>query len=245
MSRAGKQAAAALGVCVIGIGAWMAVSSTGTSQPSPGSRLTAQQEQSRWALPEVDLDDHGQGRDWPEHRDDYTAPAEELIEHADHLDFSRIPDGTRQQVEAELSRRDVLADELWLSYGSLLGASPDRPRPPMVAELDVFELAYVLLAVRAQTLAEQVHAADGRPDRVRGGLVDHELVSVEVARGCVSVAFAQDRYGRSWQAPVGPAGSASLADRVVAGVRVATDPAPTCAGAKVVLSRAAEQVLRG
>jgi hypothetical protein len=186
-----------------------------------------------------------------DHEDDYTASAEELLGHVDHLDFDRIPPDTRQELEAMLARRAQERSALWTAYGPAMTRTPSPPLPTAAAVLDVDEFAYVLMSVRALTLADAVdrhgslEAARSRPEVGP----DHDAVTAlaePAAAGtgtCVTVAWAGDPYARTFSARTGAAGGRPTADRLEQAVTVGVAGEPGCTGQPPSFSPAATRAL--
>jgi hypothetical protein len=179
------------------------------------------------------------------HEDDYSAPAEELVEHADHLDFDRLPPDTRREIEAELARRDAIATELWAVYGPSLTGDPSTERPAAVQVLGAYELGYVLMTARAERLASAVAQAGGLDEALAlpATGADHDDVTAVLDGDCVTVAFSQDPFDRAFGARVGPAGSGDLSERIARRVTVGAAGAPTCGGAPPAFSTSAVTAL--
>jgi len=180
-----------------------------------------------------------------DHEDDYSAPAEDLVEHADHLDFDRLPPDTRREIEAELARREAIADALWAVYGPALTGNPSTVRPPAVEALGAYELGYVVMAARAEQLASAVAQTGGLPEALAlpSTGADHPDVAVTLDMGCLTVAFEQDPFERAFGARVGARASGDLQTRLVSRVRVDAAGAPACDGAPPAFSPDAEIAL--
>jgi hypothetical protein len=186
-----------------------------------------------------------------DHEDDYTASAEELLGHVDHLDFDRLPADTRRELEAMLTRRAGERSGLWTAYGPALTRTSSPPLPTEAAVLDVDEFAYVLMTVRAMALADAVdrygslEAARSRPEVGP----DHESVTATAepaaaAPGtCVTVAWAGDPYGRTFSARSGAAGGRPTQDRLEREVTVGIAGEPGCTGQPPSFSPAAARAL--
>jgi hypothetical protein len=201
------------------VGGWQLTSG---DQPQPGSTATPAVSP---APPVLD------------HEDDYSAPAEELIDHLDHLDLDRVPPETLRQLEAMVAEREAVASGLWSVYGPALFRD-DGPLPPRFRSLDAYELAYVLMAARADQLATSV-ATHGSLEAARPVVgPEHEQVEVRQADDCVTVAFADDPFAR-----VGPQGPGSLQQRLEQRVTVGLAGEPACDGAPLSLSPGAQVAL--
>ena len=172
------------------------------------------------------------------HEDDYDAPADELADHADHLDLSRLSPARREAVEQELERRGSAGEQLWAAYGPRLGA------PATVRSLAVPELAFVLLGARADQLAQAVAAQGGLAAAQALPDVGAEAdgVAVRVRGGCVAVRWDGDEYGRVLGAPVAAGTGGTVRERL-ARVRVAAVGEPACEGGPVALSPDADRAL--
>ncbi|HWH27767.1 MAG TPA: hypothetical protein VNU26_02190 [Mycobacteriales bacterium] len=179
-----------------------------------------------------------------DHVDDYSAPAEDLIDHVDHLDFDRLPPDTRAELEAELARRDAVAGQLWAAYGDALLDGDPQAEPVLARELPTYELAYVLVAARAEQLAAAV-ARTGSIDAARRQMPDHPEVTASLDGDCVTVAYGQDPFARAFGARVGPVGAGPLLERLERSVRVGPAGAPACDGAPIALSPGAVVALGG
>ena len=172
------------------------------------------------------------------HEDDLDAPVDELVGHADHLDLSRLSPAKREAVEQELERRGAVGEDLWAAYGERLGA------PPRVRSLAAQELAFVLLAGRADQLAEAVArtgslaAARALPEVGP----DAEDVEARVVGRCLAVSWPGDEFARSYGATVGAAPGGTLRERLQR-VRVAGPGTRSCAGGPVSLSPDADRAL--
>jgi hypothetical protein len=180
-----------------------------------------------------------------DHDDDYTAPADELVDHADHLDFDRLPPDTRRELEALLAEREALATDLWSVYGPALFREDAARVPPRWRPLDAYELAYVLMAARAEQLATAA-ATSGSVDSARPVVgPDHGDVAVAQEGDCVTVAYGGDPFGRAFGARVGPAGPGGLQQRLEQRVTVGVAGEPACDGAPLSFSPSAGLALEG
>lgn len=175
-----------------------------------------------------------------DHVDDYSAPVEELIDHADHLDFSRLDPQKRAALEAELARRRDTATALWTAYGALVGGAPGDPPPGRV---DAPELAYLLLAARADQLADAAARAGSLPSALSTTGADHPEVTVVEQDGCVSVTWSQDPFARSFGAGVAEHDGGDLRDRLLQRVRVGVAGEPACEGEPPAFSPTLEALL--
>ncbi len=172
------------------------------------------------------------------HRDDYDAPVEELVDHADHLDLDRLSPARREALEQELARRGAVGEQLWSAYGERLGA------PAAVRSLAVQELAFVLLAARADQLAGAVDQAGGlgRARALPEVGTEADGVEVRMAKECVAVTWSGDEFGRSFGVTVGEQAGGTLRERLQR-VRVAGPGEDACDGGPVSLSPDAERAL--
>lgn len=172
------------------------------------------------------------------HEDDYDAPVDELVDHADHLDLSRLSDAKREAVEEELARRGALGEDLWAAYGQRLGA------PPRVRSLAAQELAFVLLAGRADQLAEAVaRTGDLAAARALPEVgPEAEDVEARVVGQCVAVTWTADEFSRAYGVTVGAGTGGTLRERLQR-VRVAGPGTRACDGGPVSLSPDADRAL--
>ena len=221
--------AAAVGVAVVCVAGVVTLTRDGDEPPTPSPQPTAAPTAT---LPPLD------------HVDDYSAPAEELIDHVDHLDLDRLPPQTRAELEAELARRGAVAEGLWAVYGDELVATDAQADPALVRDLPAYELAYVLVAARADHLAQAV-ARTGSLDAAQESSPEHADVTAAVDGDCVTVAYADDPFARVFGARVGSAAGGPLLDRLQRSVRVGAAGEPACDGAPVALSPAALVALGG
>lgn len=178
-----------------------------------------------------------------DHVEDYSAPASELIDHIDHLDLDRLPPSTRAELEAELARRAAVAESLWAAYGDLVAGDPQAD-PTFVRGLPVYELAYVLVAARAEQLAAAV-ARTGSLAAARANDKDHADVTATQSGTCVTVVYAKDPLSRAFGAVVGAHVEGPLIERLERSVRVDAAGSPACSGTRVALSPAVVAALGG
>lgn len=218
--------AAVVGLALLSVLGGVALTRGGDAEPGAGPEPLV-----TYSLPAQD------------HTDDYSAPASELIDHLDHLDLDRIPPKTRVELEAEVKRREAIAEGLWTAYGRLVTGDAQADAT-LVQALPVYELAYVLTAARAQELAAAV-ARTGSFAAARRSGEDHRDVTVSLVGECVTVVYAKDPFSRAFGVRVGPADGGSLRERLEQTVRVAAAGSPACGGSRLALSPEAAAALGG
>lgn len=157
-----------------------------------------------------------------DHEDDYTAPVEELVGHADHLDLDRLEPEKRAELETILAERDELKTSLWEAYGPGLGGENEIPAE--WGTLDLGELTYALLSARAVQLADAAAEAGSLEAAKEAGKVgpEHPEVTARETGECVSVEAEFDEFGRSFNAVAGEAG-ATLQETLETRVRVGAE----------------------
>jgi hypothetical protein len=178
-----------------------------------------------------------------DHEDDYDAPAEDLIGHADHLDFDRLPPATRRELEAMLAERQSVASDLWAAYGRTLFGEDAPELQARTSRLDAYELAYVLVAVRADQLATALTAEGDLQAAVARTGPDHPAVAVALDDDCVTVTYADDPYQRAFGVRPSSTSAGELLDRLERRVRVAAAGGPACDGTPVAFSPAVHAAL--
>jgi hypothetical protein len=228
MSRARSIAAVVAGAALLGVLGWQLSGAGGADTAAPPAPASPSPTPTAGPL---------------DHEDDYTAPAEELIDHVDHLDFDRLPADTRRELEAMIAEREQVAGSLWSVYGPSLFPQEGSTPPPRFRVLDAYELAYVLMAARAEQVATAASTSGSveasRP--VTGP--DHDDVTVAQDGDCVTVAFADDPFARAFGARLGPRGPGPLRQRLEQRVTVGIAGEPACDGAPLAFSPRATAAL--
>ena len=232
---AGTAAAVAVAVLVVRLDSGPSAAPAGV--PAPASQVAA-------PLPTPSGGDSpapGEGG----HQEDYDAPVEELIGHADHLDLSRLPPEKRAALEAELDRRRDARGVLWAAYGPALAGRPAPVQmPPALAQLELPEFVYVLMSVRAQRLGAAAGPGLDLAKAVEQTGGDHQSVTVRVRRSkqgsCLTVQPSSDPFGRVFLAQPSATAAGALAERLVRDVRVSGgSPVLSCSGQPPAFSAAA------
>lgn len=177
------------------------------------------------------------------------ASAEELAQHADHLDLTTLPAAKRVEVERILSQREDTALALWEQYAEAITGEEGAALPPALDILDLDELGYVLLTERAYRVAQGV-TETGSLETARklpGVGQDPENVSVMVVehfgRMCVRVQWARDPFQRSFDAYASVDPGGELQARLERAVAVGGRTQPPCEGVAPAYSPAAAAAL--